>query len=215
MWPRRNGRYNADDIFKCFFLKENVWMPTKFSLKFVRKGPINNIPALVQIMAWRRPGDKPLSEPMMVSLLTHICVTRSQWVNTDFLYCNMISYWVVSIWLVIIQKAPPLAFMYLSLEVLCEATPLCVANMDESVGFSDFQIRFREISLWVPRAFIRSNIILICVLYHRLKSGFTCPGGPGTYGAFQKRVWALRYQIKCTFLNVGVRYLVRNFKKYR
>ena len=29
-------------------------------------------------MAWRRPGDKPLSEPMMVSLLTHICVTRPQ-----------------------------------------------------------------------------------------------------------------------------------------
>ena len=38
--------------------------------------------ALVQIMAWRRPGDKPLSEPMMVSLLTHICVTRPQWVNS-------------------------------------------------------------------------------------------------------------------------------------
>ena len=33
-------------------------------------------------MAWRRPGDKPLSEPMMVSLPTHICVTRPQWVNT-------------------------------------------------------------------------------------------------------------------------------------
>ena len=32
-------------------------------------------------MAWRRPGDKPLSEPMLVSLLTHICVTRPQWVN--------------------------------------------------------------------------------------------------------------------------------------
>ena len=42
---------------------------------------INNIPALVQIMAWRRPDDKPLSEPMMVSLLTHICVTRPQWVK--------------------------------------------------------------------------------------------------------------------------------------
>ena len=50
----------------------------KISLKFVPNGPINNIPALVQIMAWRRPGDKPLSEPMMVSLLTHICVTRPQ-----------------------------------------------------------------------------------------------------------------------------------------
>ena len=54
------------------------------SMKFVPKGPINNIPALVQIMAWRRPGDKPLSEPMMVSLATHICVTRPQWVN-DFM----------------------------------------------------------------------------------------------------------------------------------
>ena len=79
--PRRNGRYNTDDIFKCIFLKENAWIPTKISLKFVPKGPINNIPALVQIMAWRRPGDKPLSEPMMVSLLTHICVTRPQWVK--------------------------------------------------------------------------------------------------------------------------------------
>ena len=79
--PRQNGRYNADDTFKCIFLNENVWIPTKIPLKFVSKGPINNIPALVQIMAWRRPGGKPLSELMMVSLLTHICVTRPQWVN--------------------------------------------------------------------------------------------------------------------------------------
>ena len=50
-------------------------------LKFVPEGPINNIPALVQIMAWRHPGDKPLSEPMLVRLLTHICVTRPQWVK--------------------------------------------------------------------------------------------------------------------------------------
>ena len=42
---------------------------------------INNNPALFQIMAWRRLGDKPLSEPMMVSSLTHICVTRPQWVK--------------------------------------------------------------------------------------------------------------------------------------
>ena len=64
--PRRNGRFNADDIFKCIFLNENVWFPTKMSVKFVPKGPINNILALVQIIAWRRPGDKPLSEPMRV-----------------------------------------------------------------------------------------------------------------------------------------------------
>ena len=79
--PRQNGRHFADDIFKCIFLNKDAWITLKISLKFVPKVPINNIPALVQIMAWRRPGDKPLSQPMMVSLLTHICVTRPQWVK--------------------------------------------------------------------------------------------------------------------------------------
>ena len=78
--PRQNGRRFADDTFKRMFLNEDVRISIKISLKFVPKGPINNIPALVQIMAWHRSGDKPLSEPMMVSLLTHICVTRPQWV---------------------------------------------------------------------------------------------------------------------------------------
>ena len=75
-----NGRHFADDIFKCIFLDDNVWIPIKMSLKFVPKGPINNIPEMVHIMAWRRPGDKPLSEPMLSNLLTHICVTWPQWV---------------------------------------------------------------------------------------------------------------------------------------
>ena len=80
--PKRNEQHFADDIFKRFFFNENVWISIKISLKFVPKGPINNIPALVQVMAWRRSGDKPLSEPMMVSLPTHICVTRPQWVKS-------------------------------------------------------------------------------------------------------------------------------------
>ena len=63
--PRQNGRHFPDDIFKCIFLNENVCITFKISLKFVPKGPIDKIPALVQIMAWRRTGDKPLSEPMM------------------------------------------------------------------------------------------------------------------------------------------------------
>ena len=79
--PRQNDRHFADDVFKCIFFNGNLWIAIKISLKFVPKGPINNVPALVQIMAWSRPGDKPLSEPMMISLLTHICVTRPQWVN--------------------------------------------------------------------------------------------------------------------------------------
>ena len=81
--PRQNRRHIADDIFKCIFLNENAWISLKISLKFVPKVPINNIPSLVQIMAWRRPGDKPLSEPIMVNLSTPICVTRPHWVNTS------------------------------------------------------------------------------------------------------------------------------------
>ena len=79
--PRRNEQHFADDIFKCIFFNENVWISIKISLRFVPKGPINNIPALVQIMAWRRSGDKQLYEPMMVILPTHTCATRPQWVK--------------------------------------------------------------------------------------------------------------------------------------
>ena len=82
MRPRRNEQHFADDIFKRIFFNENVWISIKISLKFVPKGPTNNIPALVQIMAWCHSGDKPLSEPMMVNLQTHISVTRPQWVKT-------------------------------------------------------------------------------------------------------------------------------------
>ena len=55
----------AVDNFRCIFLTENVWILIKWSLKFVLKSPINNIPVLVQIMDRRPPGDKPLSEPML------------------------------------------------------------------------------------------------------------------------------------------------------
>ena len=79
--PRRTRQHFTHNIFKRNLFNENVWISIKILLKFVPKSPINNIPALVQIMAWRRPGDKPLSVPMMVSLPTHICVTRPQWVN--------------------------------------------------------------------------------------------------------------------------------------
>ena len=99
-WGReKNGRHFADDIFKRIFLNENIWIPVKISLKFVPKGSIYNIPALVQIMAWRRPGDKSLSEPMMVNLQTHICVTRPQWVNSlrlEDMNHNWFRYWLVA-----------------------------------------------------------------------------------------------------------------------
>ena len=58
----------------------NVFSSVKclnFDYNFVPKSPINNILALVQIMAWRGPRDKPFSEPMMISLLTHIFITQN------------------------------------------------------------------------------------------------------------------------------------------
>ena len=55
----------ADDTFKCIFLNENDIIPIQISLKFIPRIPFDNKPALVQVMAWRRIGDKPLPEPMM------------------------------------------------------------------------------------------------------------------------------------------------------
>ena len=69
------------DTFKRIFLKGNVRIYTKISLKSFPKRSIDKIPALFQIMAWRRPDDRLSSVAMKVSLLTHICVARSQWVK--------------------------------------------------------------------------------------------------------------------------------------
>ena len=57
------------------FLNDNVRISIKISLKFVSKGPIDSIRALVQIMAWRRSGDKPLSE------LIYQFMGRSAWIQ--------------------------------------------------------------------------------------------------------------------------------------
>ena len=84
--PRQNGQHFPDDIFKCIFFNENIPISIEISLKFVPRGPINNIPALVQMMAWCWPGNKPLSEPMMVSLLKHICLTQPRWVKQKLTY---------------------------------------------------------------------------------------------------------------------------------
>ena len=79
--PRQNGRHFPDDIFKCIFLNEKVGISFQISLTFVPNGSINNKSAIVQVMTWHQTGEKPLSEPLMVSLLTHICITRPQQVK--------------------------------------------------------------------------------------------------------------------------------------
>ena len=76
---RQNGHHFAADIFKFIFSKEKVWISIKISLKFVLIWPIDNQPPLVQIMAWRRTGDKPLFEPMMAK-------------HTDSVWMSVIKY---------------------------------------------------------------------------------------------------------------------------
>ena len=85
----RNGQHFPDDIFKrtCILFSGNVWILIIISLEVLPEGPINNNPGFVQIMAWHRLGDKPLSETIVVWLPTHICVTQPEWVkwNINFI----------------------------------------------------------------------------------------------------------------------------------
>ena len=55
----------VDDIFKCIFVHENYRIAIQISLKLVPKGPIDSKSALVQVMAWRLTGDKPLPQLMV------------------------------------------------------------------------------------------------------------------------------------------------------
>ena len=63
--PDKMAAILTDDTFKCIFLNENTRIPIWIALKFVPMSPIDNKPALVHVMAWRRTGDKPLPEVML------------------------------------------------------------------------------------------------------------------------------------------------------
>ena len=76
------GRDKMATIFQTMFLNEFSWMKMyvfwlNFHWNLLARDQLTS--TMVHIMAWRRPGNKPLSEPMMVNLLTDIWVTRPQW----------------------------------------------------------------------------------------------------------------------------------------
>ena len=62
--PGQNVRHFAGDIFTGIFMKENFCILLRISGTFLPKGPAGNKSMLVQVMAWRWTGDKPLYEPM-------------------------------------------------------------------------------------------------------------------------------------------------------
>ena len=96
--PRQNGRHFPDDIFKWIFFNENVWILINISLKFVPGGPINNIPTLVQVMAWCRPG---ASHYLNQWWLNYQCIYASLGLNElklqyYVIVCQFLSYCMVS-----------------------------------------------------------------------------------------------------------------------
>ena len=80
-WGRHKMADSSHTHFQIHFLNEDIWISIDMSWKCVPKGKINNIPTLAQLVVCRPPRGKSLSEPMIVSLLTYICVTQPHWVN--------------------------------------------------------------------------------------------------------------------------------------
>ena len=78
----QNGRRFGYDIL-IFIFYENIWISQRFYWSLFLMLEITIFQQFVRLMIWCRPVDKPLCEPMMVNLLTHICVTRHQWLKSS------------------------------------------------------------------------------------------------------------------------------------
>ena len=76
--PRQLGTISQTTFSNAFSWMKMFELRLRFHWSLIL---MIQLTALIQIMAWRRSGDKPLSEPMMVRLLTHICIARPQWVK--------------------------------------------------------------------------------------------------------------------------------------
>ena len=97
---RQNGHHFPDDIFKCIFLNENIWISIKISLKFVPKGPVNNVPPSDEIMVLHPPGARHYLNQWWLDY-PHTCVTQPRWANGAFLLKAMrkkssIDFWSTS-----------------------------------------------------------------------------------------------------------------------
>ena len=82
-WDQNKNSHFTYNTYKFMFLYENCCILIPNSLKFVAKGPMNNEPALVEIMAWHQTDDKPLSEPMSIHKPRHKGPLLLTWFNFD------------------------------------------------------------------------------------------------------------------------------------
>ena len=83
--PGQTGHHFSDYNFNRIFLNENDTIPIQISLKYVPRSPTDNKPALVQVMAWRRTGDKPLLGPTMTHFIDTYG-TMGRWVKGRHLF---------------------------------------------------------------------------------------------------------------------------------
>ena len=149
----------------------------KISVNFIPKGPITNIPSLVQIMAWHQPGDKPLSEPMMVRLLTHICVTGPElarnWRRSS---------WTFS-WKSLYKKIPKAPRRNMRTWALNKWYHFVPHSLLSVTGVFKFPIVryftwipwiFRSVSVSVAGNQMALGSVLSCVLRHTIMTSPTC-----------------------------------------
>ena len=99
--PGQNGCQFADNSFKRIFTNEKFFISIRIWLKFVPKGPIDNKPALVQVMAWRLTGDKPLPEPMLTQFTDAYMWGERSWRSGTHMVV-----WIVHLPVMVTQHGP-------------------------------------------------------------------------------------------------------------
>ena len=133
--PRQKGRLFPDNIFNCVFLNENISISISISLQFVvPKGHINNIPALVQKMAWRR----------LVHWRIHLSLGLSELMHTHIAsfpgqYCCWTNY-----------------FFRKQNNDICSYIRMCVCEWNMYTWFSNHltQKNDREVTWWLMYIFL-------------------------------------------------------------
>ena len=197
---RQNGGHFADDTFEHILLNENVRISIEISLRFVPRGPVHNILALAQIMAWRRPGDKPLSEPMMVRLTAHICVTRSHWVNS----CRLGDEWYISGIILGMSSTNERRCPLIGRAHTQNDPCICIANLDHH-WFTQWLNHSKRLFDYLNQRWVVIIMKIITDIYHTDLSNFRCSHSKHCF-------WRYHLWLYCN-LCVGRNELRKCFKK--
>ena len=103
--PRQDGHHATGDIFKCIFMNEKSCILIEIPPKFVPKVRLTSQSidksVLIQVMAWRQRGNKPLTEPMQTQFTDAYMQYNERWVNGDIIpqqellnkACDCLTHW--------------------------------------------------------------------------------------------------------------------------